>query len=83
MQRLNQLLPEINEVKIKNWLATLDLAIGIIHQNSVHLANLGSIEAWLIHHNKLTTILEKTTKLNPIKIFSDIVSGELKKKMFW
>ncbi len=77
LQRLNQLLPEIIPPKINHWLNTLDLVIGIIHGNGVYLASLGSMQGLLIHHNQITPILEKTEKINLLKIFSDIVSGEL------
>lgn len=77
LQNLNQILPELTPIKIHNWLNNLDLVLGIIDKNSVYMASIGKAEGLLIHHNKLTPILEKTTKINPVKIFSDIISGEL------
>lgn len=78
LQNINQLLPELStNIKIRNWLNTLDLAIGIFHQDNVFLAGIGNINALLIHHNKITPILSKQSSLNPTKIFSDIISGQL------
>ena len=78
LQELNQLLPELAaEIKIKNWLSTLDLSLGIIFDDDVFLASIGNINGLLIQSNQLIPILEKNTSLNPTKIFSDIVSGRL------
>lgn len=78
LQNINQLLPELStSIKIRNWLNTLDLALGIFHENNVFLAGIGNINALLIHHNKITPILNKQSNINPTKIFSDIISGQL------
>jgi hypothetical protein len=77
LQKLNQLLPELAENKIKNWLQNLDLVIGIMSQQNVFLASIGNIEAWLVHNNQLTQILDKNPDFNPAKIFTDIISGQL------
>lgn len=81
LQQANQLLPEMSaSVKIKNWLNTLDLTIGIIYHNNVFMAGIGSIHALLIHNKQVTTIMAKNENINPNKIFSDIISGELDEK---
>jgi hypothetical protein len=78
LQELNQILPDLGtSMKIRNWLATLDLAVGIFHQDSVYLASIGNVNALLVHNGQLTPILEKNTDINPTKIFADIVSGQL------
>jgi len=78
LQELNQLLPDLSaSVKIRNWLSTIDLAIGIFQNDSIYLASVGNVNALLVHNGQLTPILEKNTDINPTKIFSDIVSGQL------
>ncbi|MDD5749378.1 MAG: hypothetical protein PHO91_01160 [Patescibacteria group bacterium] len=78
LQELNQLLPELAaDIKIRNWLGTLDLALGIIDNDDIFIASIGKINGLLIQNNQLVPILEKSNAINPTKIFSDIVSGRL------
>jgi hypothetical protein len=78
LQKINQLLPTLaTNSKIKNWLNTLDLVLGIIDQEAVYLSQVGNINGLLIHQQQTTSILEKTTIVNPHKIFNDITSGQL------
>jgi len=78
LQQANQILPEMSSaIKISNWINTLDLSIGIIYHNSVYMAGIGNLTGLLIHHKQVTTIMAKNTNINPNKIFSDIISGEL------
>jgi len=78
LQQINQLLPEMSSaVKIPNWINTLDLSVGIIYNNNVFMAGIGNIRGLLIHSKQLTTIMSKNSNINPHKIFSDIISGEL------
>lgn len=78
LQQTNQILPELSTaVKIRQWLNSLDLCIGIIHQNNVFLASIGNIYGLLVHSNQSTSILSQNITINPTKAFSDIVSGQL------
>ena len=78
LQELNQILPDLSaSMKIRNWLSGLDLAVGIFQGDSIYLASIGNVNALLVHHGQLTPILDKNTDINPTKIFSDIVSGQL------
>jgi|GEM_PF-1672293 hypothetical protein len=78
LQELNKLLPELSTTtKIQNWISTLDLVVGIFHKNNIYLAGIGNMNAILMHGNKCTPILEKDIKINPAKVFSNIISGEL------
>ncbi|MFA6307950.1 MAG: hypothetical protein WCS88_04255 [Patescibacteria group bacterium] len=78
LQKINQILPEMSSsLKIHNWLNTIDLSVGIMHNNSVFMAGIGNIHGLLIHSKQLTTIMDKNDNINPNKIFSDIISGEL------
>ena len=78
LQQINQLLPEMGaSIKIRNWINTLDLAVGIIYNNNTYMASIGNINGLLINNKQITTIMNENTKLNPSKAFSDIISGEL------
>lgn len=78
LQQINQLLPEMaSSVKIRNWINTLDLVIGIMSGDNVYLSNIGSINGLLIHSNQITPIVSKNTNINPTKAFSDVISGQL------
>lgn len=78
LQHTNQVLPELSStIKIRQWLNSLDLCIGIMHQNNVFLASVGNIYGLLVHNNQTTSILSQNTNINPTKAFSDIVSGQL------
>lgn len=78
LQHINQILPALSSsTKIRNWLNTLDLCVGIIYQNDVYMASIGNINGLLIHNKQITTILSKNNEINPSKAFSDIISGQL------
>ena len=77
LQKLNQLLPDLAPAKIKNWFYGLDLTIGITQKNEIYLAGIGSANAYLFQQGKISQILDKNPKINPAKIFSDIISGQL------
>jgi len=78
LQQINQILPEmISSIKIRNWINDLDLSVGIIYGNSVYMAGIGNINGLLIHNKQITTIMAKNNNINPNKVFSDIISGDL------
>ncbi|MCB9802769.1 hypothetical protein H6761_01985 [Candidatus Nomurabacteria bacterium] len=77
LQELNNLLPELAPQKNKNWFQKIDLVVGIIADSSIYLAGIGQIEALLISHNQFTKILENSAEINPAKIFTDIIAGQL------
>ncbi len=76
LQELNQFLPELNNNKRKSFLNDLDMIIGIINDDTVHISGTGNIYTLLIHNNKCTPLLVKDIK-EKNKIFEDIISGEL------
>ena len=78
LQELNLFLPEKYKRKKNLFINNLDMIIGIIENNTIHLSNTGNVYALLIHNNKLTPLLSKNIeKLESSKIFEDIISGEL------
>lgn len=80
LQKLNQLLPDLAPAKVKNWFYSLDLVIGITQKNEIYLAGIGSGNAYLFQQGKISQILDKNPKINPAKIFSDIISGQLEEQ---
>ena len=76
LQELNEFLPELNSRKKKSFINELDMIIGIINNNTVHLSGAGNIYTLLVHNNQLTPLLSKNTNKSS-KIFEDIISGEL------
>ncbi|KKP91232.1 MAG: hypothetical protein UR94_C0018G0001, partial [Parcubacteria group bacterium GW2011_GWA2_36_10] len=77
LQKLNQLLPDLAPAKIKNWFSNLNLIVGITQNNAIYLAGVGSGNVYLFQQGKISQILDKNPKINPAKIFSDIISGQL------
>lgn len=78
LQRLNKDLRDLlDNYKVKNWISTIDMAVGICDKNNVYLSSIGNINGLLIRFNQLTAILEKNTPVNPAKIFTNITSGAL------
>ncbi|MFA6466334.1 MAG: hypothetical protein WCV71_00540 [Patescibacteria group bacterium] len=78
LQQANQVLPEMAAaIKIHNWINTIDLTVGIIYDSSIYMAGIGNINGLLMHNKQITTIMAKNNNINPSKVFSDIISGEL------
>ncbi len=78
IKKVNEILPDLNaRSRIRNWLQTLDMAFGIIQENKVCFTNIGHIEAWLISHNHLEQVAAKNEHINPTKVFSETINGNL------
>lgn len=78
IKKVNEILPDLNgRSRIRNWLQTLDMAFGIIQNNKVCFTNIGHIEAWLISHNRLEQVAAKNEHINPAKVFSETINGNL------
>lgn len=78
LRKINQFLPDLAaEIKIRNWLAGLAMAIGIIHEDQVYLSTVGNLNAFIVHHHQLTPLADRSQAVNPHKVFADIISGQL------
>jgi hypothetical protein len=78
IKKVNEILPDLNaRSRMRNWLQTLDMAFGIIQANSVCFTNIGHMEAWLISHNRLEQVAAKNEHINPAKVFSETINGNL------
>lgn len=85
LQKVNQKLPDLLAPLAegdKDWLDKISILIAILRNNILHFASVGKTEAFLIHKDKIVNILESTSspesgEINPLKIFSNIISGNL------
>ncbi len=78
IKKINEILPDLNaRSRQRNWLSTLDMAFGIIQDDGVCFTNIGHIEAWLINHNRLEKVAAKNEHINPSKVFSETINGNL------
>ncbi|MFA6098638.1 MAG: hypothetical protein WCV50_02595 [Patescibacteria group bacterium] len=67
-----------------NWLDKLNTIAAVINKNTLFISNIGTMHAFLIRGSKITNILDTIIqgetlkeKINPLKAFSNIVSGTL------
>ncbi len=87
LQNINQKLTDmIKNEQIKMLPENLNVIIGVIKNKSLYFTHLGDVNAFLLHKKKngdytMVNILENTERdkdqLNLIKIFSNIISGNI------
>lgn len=66
--------------KPKNWLKGMHIAVLALSGEEVHLASVGLAHAFLVRNEKIVDVLkspEGTAAPNPVKLFTNIVSGAL------
>jgi len=82
LQHVNDQLKQLIESGVTDWTNKFNIAIGVIHDHSLILTHLGSINASLLHGGRIVDIISSAgpedSQLNPVKIFSNIISGEVK-----
>ncbi|HLD22068.1 MAG TPA: hypothetical protein VJB65_04160, partial [Patescibacteria group bacterium] len=63
------------------WLNQCNILIGVQKEKELIFTNVGRVIALMMYHNKVIDILdtakEKIQEINPVKIFGNIVSGQL------
>ncbi|MFH1426388.1 MAG: hypothetical protein ABIG66_03045 [Candidatus Kerfeldbacteria bacterium] len=76
-QRLQDLIGEIGD----EWLGSLNVLIGVQKNKQLVFANVGRVIAIMLHNDSIVDILDttraKAQEINPVKIFGNIVSGDL------
>ncbi|MFH1598002.1 MAG: hypothetical protein ABIB97_02940 [Patescibacteria group bacterium] len=82
LQKTNEKLHQLIQDGLTNWVDKLNIIIAVIKDNELHLTQLGTMKALLIHGPKIVDILEASQtpaeiEINPLKIFANIVSGQL------
>jgi hypothetical protein len=81
-RRLQELIGEIGE----DWLTDLTAVLGVQKGSTVVFANVGRAVAFMVHKQNIVDILDtakaKAQDINPVKLFSNIVSGGLVPESF-
>ncbi|MFH1366461.1 MAG: hypothetical protein ABIH38_00535 [Patescibacteria group bacterium] len=81
LQKVNEALHHLLSEGITAWLDKFNIIIGVLKNTELILAPIGRMHAFLIHREKIIDILgageSRDNKVNPLKIFSHIVSGNL------
>lgn len=76
-QRLQDLIAEIGD----EWLSSLNVLIGVEKGGQLVFTNLGRVIALMIHQDRIIDVLDSTAakahEVNPVKVFSNVVTGEL------
>jgi len=81
LNKVNQKLHELITEGITHWLEKFNIIAAVIKAKNLYLTQVGKMHAFLIHKDRIIDIISQTpsfeTKINPLKIFSNIISGEL------
>ncbi|MBI2410309.1 MAG: hypothetical protein HYV32_00235 [Candidatus Kerfeldbacteria bacterium] len=81
LQKANQKIQEVIAEIGDTWLDQANMVLGVHKGDRLIFANIGRVIALMIHHGKIIDILDtakaKAQEINPLKVFSNIVSGKL------
>jgi len=82
LQKANETLADLTEAGKTNWLGKLHMIIGILNNDTLHLAQAGNAEAYLARGEQIVKISEGLTetsdkKTQPLKTFENIASGNI------
>ncbi len=82
LQRLNDRLHQLVPEHLEEWLDRFHIIIAVLKETTLHFTVVGRMHAFLIHRQRIIDILESssgaaTEPVNPLKIFSNIISGQL------
>lgn len=81
LKKVNENLAQITQNGETDWIGNLNGILVAIVEDNLHLSPTGKSEAYIFREGKinhLTHGLTDTTELHPLKIFTNIVSGQLK-----
>lgn len=78
MQKVNKSVQELVGQFGEDWTYRFNALLGIIHSSEIHLAYVGSVEAFLIQKGEIVDILQKdkTAEIKPLKLFTNVLSGQ-------
>jgi hypothetical protein len=75
--KLHELISQIGD----EWLESLHIVIGVQKDRTIVFAHLGRLIALMVHNGKMIDVVQpmhmRTSDINPAKVFSNIVSGEI------
>jgi len=82
LQKTNEKLHQLIEDGLADWVDKLNIIIAVIKGSELHFTQVGNMQAYLIQGSKIVDILNASNtpaelEINPLKIFSNIISGKL------
>ncbi|MBU0731844.1 hypothetical protein KKC88_03110 [Patescibacteria group bacterium] len=78
LKSLNQKLQQISSEVGEEWVNSLNAIVAVSKGKELHFAQVGNVHAFLMQDNKIIEIGGVTREqINPLKIFSNILSGSL------
>ena len=85
LEQVNQRIADMVGDYDTNWLDKLNTIVALVKGNTVHFSTIGQIHAFLIRGQKINDIIDSTSqndslkqeKINPLKAFSNVISGTL------
>lgn len=85
LEQVNQRIADMVGDYDTNWLDKLNTIVALVKGNTVHISTIGQIHAFLIRGQKISDVINSTSqdeslkqeKINPLKAFSNIISGTL------
>jgi hypothetical protein len=82
LQKTNNKLHELIASGEKDWIDIFNCIVGVHKGSELHIAQLGGMHAFFIQRTKIVDIVvqagEDGGKVNPLKIFSNVISGNVK-----
>lgn len=75
LKKTNDTLKQLAVTGENEWSEHLNACLILVVDNAIHIANSGTIHAWLIRNHKPSRIFEPTKPANG-KIFSSVLSGQ-------
>jgi len=77
LKKINRRLGKELQHKNSSWVNHLNAVLGLIQDNSLHLAPTGEATAYLFRENKISNILEVEESPPPLQTFISVISGDL------
>lgn len=81
LKKLNELLSGYLEHSSTEWLDDFNAVIGVLKGSDLFFTQVGNLHAFLVHRQRIVNILEAAKgvdgRINPLKIFSQTISGQL------
>lgn len=82
LHKVNKFVQETVGQRGENWVYNVNALLGVMRGTEVHVAYVGSMEAFLIQGEDIIDIVQKTKseEIKPLKLFTNIISGECAEK---
>ncbi len=82
LQKVNQAVKDSISEFGEDWVYSLNAIIGVIHETSIYLTYVGSMEGFLVQGQEIIDVIQKTkdNDIKPLKLFTNIISGQCPEK---